>query len=237
MINLTLEKFNADDSFVQSHEDFVPGSYSHLIVKDNGCGIPRANLEHLFEPFYTTKEVGKGTGLGLAMVFGAITSHKGIIKVESEEGKGTGFHVYLPLIEANEANPESSSGEAEEGLGETILIVDDNDTVRENYKAILTSLNYNVIEASNGLEAVDVFIRHQNEVMLIISDLVMPKLGGFEAIKQMEKVRSDVKVIFVTGYDKDEAMKDEGYSENYAVLSKPYSIESLSRAIRKKLDS
>ena len=236
-IKIILEKFDADDAFAQIHDNFNVGSYAHLIVKDNGCGIPKANLEHLFEPFYTTKEVNKGTGLGLAMAFGAITSHKGIIEVESEEGKGSSFHVYLPLIESSKVGSLPSSEEVIEGRGETILIVDDNDTARESNKEILTSLNYKVIEASDGVDAVDTFNRFQDKIMLIVSDLVMPRLGGLDAIRQIEKIRSDVKVIFVTGYDKDEVLKGEDYSEDYAILSKPCSIERLSRTIRAQLDS
>lgn len=236
-IKFILEKFDTDDAFVRIHDDFNTGSYAHLIVKDNGCGIPSANLEHLFEPFYTTKEVNKGTGLGLAMAFGAISSHKGIIEVESEEGKGSSFHVYLPLIESSTKVSAASNGEILEGCGETILIVDDNNTARESNKEILTSLNYKVIEASDGLDAIDTFKRHQNKIMLIVSDLVMPRLGGLDAIRQIENVQPDVKVIFVTGYDKDEVLKGEDYSDKYIILSKPCSVERLSQTIRNQLDS
>ena len=236
-INFTLKKFNADDAFVQNHEGSILGPYAHLIIEDNGSGIPKQDLEHLFEPFFTTKEVGKGTGLGLAMVFGAISSHQGIIEVKSEEGKGSNFHVYLPLIEKTQSLSESLNTGTIEGRGETILVVDDNDSVRINNKEILTSLNYKVLEASDGLEAVDVFCRNQNEVRLVVSDLVMPKLGGLDAIRQMKKVHPDLKVIFVTGYDKNEVLEGESDSDSYTVLSKPFSTEDFSRAVRDKLDS
>ena len=235
-IEMALEKFDANDAFVRVHDDAHVGPYAHLIIKDNGCGIPKDKIEHIFEPFFTTKEVGKGTGLGLAMVFGLVSSHKGFIEVTSSEGQGTCFHVYLPLIKPKRGSSSLSSGDAINGFGETILVVDDNEIVRKGNVEILKSLNYQTLEASDGLEAIDMFASHQDKVMLVLSDLVMPRLGGLDAIKEMEKVQPNVKAIFLTGYDRDDVLIAGENPDNRVILSKPLNVVKLSHAIREQLD-
>jgi len=234
-IIISLAKFHADDAFIESHPNFKAASYVHLSVEDNGSGIPQHQMKHIFEPFFTTKEVGKGTGLGLAMVIGAIKTHHGFIEVESREGEGSTFHIYLPLQKSNAIDSASAYTEVIEGHGEVILIVDDNAEVRSSSAAILESMNYKVIEASDGLEAVAVFGSNQDDIALIIMDLVMPRLGGMEAFKRIREVQPNVDVIFSTGYDKEIALKGEGYLSEYTVLSKPYNIEKLSKTISDKL--
>ena len=236
LITVTLETFQTDDAFNKKHAYFKSGAYALLSVQDNGCGIPEHQIKQLFEPFFTTKEEGKGTGLGLAMVFGAIKTHKGYIEVESRKGKGSSFHVYLPLQESTELSPALSNAEIIKGNGEKILIVDDNESVRKSSKEILESINYKVIEASDGLEAVALYTSNQDEVSLIITDIVMPRLGGIEAIKQIREICADVKVIFSTGYDKDKVLKGASLSKDI-ILSKPHNIENLSKTIREQLAS
>jgi len=171
-------------------------------VEDNGSGIPEYLLEHLFEPFFTTKEPGKGTGLGLAMVFGAIKTHQGFIEVESSAGKGALFHVYLPLLDAgSESALTLQKRETVKGHGETILLVDDEPHVLEIGKEVLQTLGYQVLEATNGLEAIDMFTANQEQISLIITDLVMPILGGEKAVARIREIRPEMKVIFVSGYD------------------------------------
>ena len=236
-ITIRLETYLVEDDFFEKHPYFAPrASYAHLSVEDNGCGIPVHQLKHVFEPFFTTKQEGKGTGLGLAMSFGAIKTHDGHIEVESAEGKGTIFHVYLPLVESVDSASISLNEGPVQGHGETILVVDDNAFVLKSGREILEDLNYKVLEASDGLEAVDVFSHNQSEVTLIITDLVMPRLGGVEAVKRIRKIRSDVKVIYATGYDKAEALIGD-ISDKEEVISKPYNIHELSMSIRKKLES
>ena len=235
-INIGLEKLHVDDSFIQSHPDLKATAYVNLSVKDNGCGIPPHQIKHLFEPFFTTKEVGKGTGLGLAMVFGAIEIHHGFVEVESTEGKGTTFNVYIPLLERERIASESSAEKVQKGHGEKILVVDDNEYIRSSTREILESMNYKVIEASDGLEAIDLFTTRKDEIQLIIMDLVMPKLGGVEAVNRIKEICDNVKVIFSTGYDKDSVLKGNAPSNEYPVLSKPHNIEKLSMTIRKLLE-
>lgn len=205
-----------------------------ITVKDNGCGIPECHIGNIFEPFFTTKEKSKGTGLGLAMAFGAIKTHSSYIEVNSKQGKGSTFHIYLPLLNNLEANYEALNNDIIDGHGEVILIVDDNDPARISLKNILESLNYKVLEASDGVKAVNLFADFKNEIELIIIDVVMPRLGGVEAVNQIRSIQSNAKVIFATGYDKDEAMKGE-YLAADIVLSKPYKIKELSQSVYTQL--
>lgn len=239
LINIRLEKFYPNADFIGAHPYFKPDYYAHLSVEDNGGGIKEAQVEHIFEPFFTTKEVGKGTGLGLAMVFGAVKRHDGFIEVESVEGAGATFHVYLPLIDAEDDTYVPSlrriSPSYEEGH-ETILVVDDDAFVLEIAREVLEDLGYQVLEACNGLEAVDVFTENQDKISLVITDVVMPKLGGIKAAEQIREIRPDMKIIFATGYDKSATLPSKVLASGSRILSKPYDIELMSQMIRKELD-
>ena len=238
VILLKVEEFERDEVFLNKHPDIECRLLAHLIVEDNGCGIPQNMIDHLFEPFFTTKEVGNGTGLGLSMAYGAIQSHHGVIEVESMIGKGSSFHIYLPLIEEKVIDIVSEEEiETVPGNGELILVVDDNAGVRNTVKENLKRLNYKILEASDGLDAVDIVTANLDDISLIIIDVVMPRLGGVKAVERIRKIRPDIKVIFSTGYDKDETLKNDMPSDKYVILSKPYSVAQLSQVIRKKLDS
>jgi len=237
-ITISLKPFHADEMFIKNHTNSRVGSYAHLVIEDNGCGIPNNKLEHLFEPFFTTKEQGKGTGLGLAMVFGAINTHSGFVEVESIEGKGSSFHVYIPLLETEHVAPSLQQEQGIiQGYGEMILLVDDEEHIREVGREVLEELGYQVIEASDGLEAVDIFISNQDKIALIIMDIVMPRLGGVKAIERIRGIRPDIKVIFSTGYDKEATLPDKMQPSEAVILSKPFNIETLSKTIREHLDS
>lgn len=237
-IIIKLRTFDTDPNFIKNHKYFKPGTYAHLSIADNGCGIPENQLEHLFEPFFTTKEQGKGTGLGLAMVFGAIKNHDGFIEVESFEGKGSTFHIYLPLINGDIISTDSSQAEKiVQGNGKTILFVDDDAQIRETSKAVLESLGFQALIAADGLEAVDVFIAKQKQIALIIMDVVMPKLGGISAAERIKKIQPDMKIIFATSYDMNSSIPGLPALEKAVVLSKPYTVELLSKKIRAQLDS
>ena len=237
-ISIQLNTFVADDNFRKAHGDFKSGRYAHLSVSDNGCGIPADQIEHLFEPFFTTKEQGKGTGLGLAMVFGAVKNHHGYIEVESIEGKGTAFHLYLPQRE------DSSNGDAlvkqeekaEHGNGETILLVDDDPNVVAIGRELLESMQYSVLTAANGQEAIEVFSAHSQDIALILMDIVMPSMGGVEAAGTIRQINPDINIIYCTGYDKDASIPGN-IPEGSEVFSKPYDIIQLSKAIRKRLQA
>jgi len=237
-ISLSLDEFEADAEFRHLHPSIKSSSFAQLTVSDNGCGISQENLDHIFEPFYTSKEIGVGTGLGLSMVYGAIESHGGIIEVESVPGEGTSFNIYLPLMEEKESVLTDYEGdELVGGDGEVILIVDDNADIRQSTKGVLESIGYKVLEAFDGLDAVEVFTAHHNDIALVLMDVVMPRLGGVKAVERIFAIDPQVKVIFATGYDKDDTLKGEMPSDDYLVISKPCHIEMLSRVIREQLAS
>jgi len=231
-ITIALEAFETDESFISKHPYFLRAAYAHLSVKDNGCGIPENHIEHLFEPFYTTKEVGKGTGLGLAMVFGAIKTHRGYVEVESIEGKGSTFHIYLPLIEEKVPDVSQAPDSVEEGVGETILLADDDENVRETTLEVLKALGYRVLVAENGEQAVALFRENLEVIDLVLSDLVMPVMGGHEAVQAMRQIKPDMKAIFASGYDSN----GDAHLDNELVIKKPFVVEELSRLISQQLN-
>ncbi|NWF39353.1 PAS domain S-box protein [Mariprofundus sp. NF] len=237
-VSLSLDEFEADAEFSHLHPSMSGTRFARLTVSDNGCGISKEQQEHIFEPFYTSKEVGTGTGLGLAMVYGAIESHGGIVEVESTPGEGSSFYIYLPLLEEKQSviSPEDCDAIIS-GQGETILVVDDNADIRMSTKEVLESIGYNVLEASDGLEAVEIFSTSHRVISCVLMDVVMPRLGGVKAVERMCGIDPDVKVIFTTGYDKEDALKGEMPSSDYLILSKPCHIEMLSRVIREQLDA
>jgi PAS domain S-box-containing protein len=237
-IRLKLEKFEADETFLSLYPEVKGHLFAHIMVEDNGHGINKEDQKHIFEPFFSTKEVGKGTGLGLAMAYGAIQSHGGIIDVKSTLGQGTAIHIYLPLKEEVEfIVKQDDIGETAAGGGETILIVDDNADVRVTTREVLESLGYHVLEAADGLKAVNVFTIHQNDISLVLTDQVMPRLSGTETAKRIRTIRPEIKIIFMTGYDKDEVLQIESCSGEHVILSKPCTVQKLSQAIRNQLDS
>jgi len=237
-ISLTVEQVEADESFMIGHSLTGSRSFAHLVVKDNGSGISDAYKDHIFEPFFTTKEVGAGTGLGLAMSYGTIQAHGGILEVDSTLGNGSSFHIYLPIIA--ERNIESESGyftEVASGNGEFILIADDDAGVRASSKDVLEKLGYRVLEASDGLEAVAVFTANRESISLVIMDIIMPKLGGLQAAERIRALCPDAKVVFSTGYDKERLLKGEMPSDESVFLYKPYSVQNFSQMVREQLGS
>ncbi|WP_161957583.1 bacteriohemerythrin [Mariprofundus sp. EBB-1] len=235
-ITIKLNVFHADDRFVESNPYFKVGDYALLNVEDNGCGIGKDQLDHIFDPFFTTKEQGRGTGLGLAMVFGAIKMHEGYIEVESSLDIGTAFHIYMPMQQLKEIVADASDSPVMTGNGEVILIVDDDEMVRASSREILESMNYQICEASDGLEAIDVFKNNKHDIALAIVDVVMPKLGGIDAVKRIREIQPDVKIIFSTGYDKSEVLSHDQAFSGDVVISKPVNIDELGETIRQLLD-
>ncbi|PIW89029.1 MAG: hybrid sensor histidine kinase/response regulator, partial [Nitrospirae bacterium CG_4_8_14_3_um_filter_44_28] len=180
--------------------------YAEISVIDTGTGMDEKTREHIFEPFFTTKEVGKGTGLGLAMVYGIIKQHHGHISVESEEGKGTAFRIYLPLISDSglrNSDLKSEIQNLKSGMGETILLAEDEEAVRALSKTALEEFGYKVIEASDGQEAVSKFMENKDRIDLFLTDIVMPGMNGREAYERIKKIKPRLKVLFASGYPSD----------------------------------
>ena len=236
-ITVQLSRFIPDGGFIQKYGCSQVERYVHISIADNGMGISNEHLEHLFEPFFTTKEEGKGTGLGLSMVFGAIETHKGFIEVESREGEGTTFHIYIPLLESNEIEiiqVEAETTPVKELGGELILLVDDELQVRETTAEVLESMGYKVLQAEDGIAAEDVFKQHQHACCLVILDIVMPHCGGVEAATNIRKINPNIPVIFMSGYDREKVLKSNQLA-NSQVLSKPIALDKLKSIIRHML--
>ncbi|MES0370748.1 MAG: PAS domain S-box protein [Mariprofundaceae bacterium] len=236
-IHISATSYMADDAFLERHPDMTANEFVHLAVSDNGYGIPKDQVGKIFEPFFTTKEVGQGTGLGLSMVYGAIQSHGGVIDIESEVGRGTTFNIYLPQYLGEIQESQGAVGEIVRGQGETILIVDDDAQVVEVNRELLKSFGYNVIEAYNGREAIEVFEANRDKISLIIMDSVMPVMGGAMAAKRIYQMAPDTKVMFMTGYDNENTLDKELSSLDTRVIFKPCPPDKFSRAIRRELDS
>ena len=213
-----------------------PGRYGVVIISDNGKGMDAETQSRLFEPFFTTKEVGKGTGLGMAIVYGIVRQHKGLIKVMSSPGEGTTFSIYLPLGENKECvlgeNPVAA---APEQGSETILVAEDDPSVRNMVNMVLTKFGYRVILAENGQDVVDSFTANQENVGLVLMDIIMPKKNGIEAFAEIRKLQPEAKVLFTSGYTSD-FIQSRGMEEGVELLMKPVQPVQLLRKVREVLE-
>jgi CheY-like chemotaxis protein len=236
---LTIETGNVELSRnqLQAHPNLVPGTYARLTVRDTGSGMIPEVMAHIFEPFFTTKEVGKGTGLGLATVYGIVTHSGGYIDVNSEPGRGTAFNIFLPAVQ--EALPErgaESGGPAVRAGRETILLAEDEDQVRRVISLALEREGYSVLAGRDGTEALAVAQRHQGPIQLLLTDVVMPGMGGQELADRLLSLRRGIKVLFLSGYTEDFTHFNEELRPGTAILPKPFTVTVLLRKIRELLD-
>ena len=214
-------------------------TYIVLQVSDTGQGMDQATKHRIFEPFFTTKEKGKGTGLGLATVYGILESHGGFVDVDSEVGVGSTFHVYFPtqLISEETSDPQQASLDDVPGGAETILIVEDEVMLQEMLKTILVAKGYQVLTASDGIEALEVYSLHREEIGLVIADIGLPRLAGSEVFLRLKQNNPAIKVILASGF-LEPALKAEmikaGAKE---IIQKPYQPNDFLRSVRKALDT
>ena len=235
-LTIRTEEVFLDKDFIGAHGYGKTGAYALISVNDTGHGMDEKTKGKLFDPFFTTKEVGKGTGLGLSMVYGIIKQHNGYIDVQSELGKGTTFHIYLPLTEtAVEERPPKSIPVLKGGT-ETILIAEDDHYVREFLKEVLIEYGYTVLDASDGEEALQIFIHHKNNIQLLILDVVMPKKDGKETYQEIKTLQHDIKTIFISGYATDILDKKGLPEEELNFISKPISPDELLNKVRELLE-
>jgi CheY-like chemotaxis protein len=237
--NLTIETANVylDEKYAALHMPTKPGAYVMLAVSDSGIGMNNEILQHIFEPFYTTKEVGKGTGLGLATVYGIVKQSSGYIWVYSEVGKGTTFKIYFPQV-SEESSDDITGDKFEEvpGGNETILLVEDEDAVRNLARQILESCGYRVVEAKNGIEALSVYQKSGSEIDLLITDVVMPKMGGRELSEHLTKINPQIRHLYMSGYTDDAIIRHGMISENLNFIQKPFTFEAFAQKVRHLLD-
>jgi len=211
------------------------GNYVLISVADTGTGIDRTSMERIFNPFYTTKEVGKGTGLGLSIAHGIIKQHNGSILVSSEPGKGTTFDIYLPLVEGSSLKEEANRPAPLVNGRETLLVAEDEEIVRLYLKRILEKAGYKVIVAHDGEDAVERFRKH-DDISLIVSDVVMPRKSGKELVEEIRKLKPGIKVVFISGYAADIMHKQGIIEEGSVFITKPFQKNDLLQKIREVLD-
>jgi signal transduction histidine kinase/ActR/RegA family two-component response regulator len=214
------------------------GRYVVLTVTDSGTGMDTATQARLFEPFFTTKEPGKGTGLGLAVVRSIVAQSGGHVTVQSELGRGSTFKVFLPVVEqAERAQPAKRMEEVSPRGSETVLLVEDAQSVRIVIRDYLKNGGYFVLEAETFEEALEFAQKHRGPIHLLLTDVVMPGMGGAELARQIRAVRPDIKVLYMSGYPPRAAGRDEGLEEGAPFLQKPFTSEDLLWSVRRALDS
>ncbi len=228
------------DETVRAHSaQGRPGPFVCLSVSDNGCGIPPENLPRIFEPFFTTKEAGKGTGLGLATLFGIVRQHEGWVGVYSEAGQGTTFRIYLPrLATSPRQNAAPPASRPQHGGDETLLLVEDDNFLRPAIAKVLSQLGYRVLVASNGVEALESWRRHHDEIRLLLTDLVLPGgITGKDLAERLLKTHPKLKVLYASGYSAEIVSKEFPLKEGVNFLTKPFQASKLVQMVRHTLDA
>jgi two-component system cell cycle sensor histidine kinase/response regulator CckA len=263
-LTITTRDVELDEDDSRDHEGAPPGKYVMLTVNDTGSGMDTETQAHMFEPFFTTKAPGKGTGLGLATVYGVVKQSDGWIWVDSEPGQGTTFQIYLPRVEepsveqswVDECKIETikqSDAKASQALGEstsqtapslanspkgteTVLVVEDQDGIRDIVRESLRRNGYQVLIAVDGNEALQMASAYPDPIHLLVTDLVMPNIGGRELAQRLTPLRPNMKVLFMSGYSEHSALDIEATSQSAIVLQKPFSLDALARNVRRVLD-
>ncbi|MBI3669253.1 MAG: PAS domain S-box protein [Acidobacteria bacterium] len=225
-----------DEAYARRHPPLVAGSYVMLAVTDNGIGMDAETQVHIFEPFFTTKDKGKGTGLGLATVYGVVKQSGGYIWLYSEPGRGTTFKIYLPRVEelVEAGRPAPSSAESPQGT-ETILLAEDERDVREVAREFLGLSGYTVLEARNGAQAIEIATHHPGPIHLLVTDMVMPGMGGRELAGRLAPLRPEMKVVYMSGYTEYATVRQGELHENDVLLTKPFTRSLLARTVREVL--
>jgi signal transduction histidine kinase/ActR/RegA family two-component response regulator len=225
------------NDYIKAHGYGKPGKYALLTVTDTGTGMDRKTVERIFEPFFTTKSTGKGTGLGLAIVYGIVKQHGGYISVYSEPGMGTTFKVYLPQIKAVIEYAKPVSAPVPNGGTETLLVAEDDSSVRNLTTAVLQGFGYTVLEASDGEEAIRKYRDNKDTIQLLILDVIMPRKNGREAYDEIRKMNPAVKALFTSGYTEEIIHKKGLLEDGVHFLSKPVSPKELLHKVKAMLDS
>jgi PAS domain S-box-containing protein len=236
-IDIKLNEIELDDQFCSEHAWARPGKYVQLSIRDTGTGMDASTLKHVFEPFFTTKRSDQGTGLGLATVYGIIRQHRGFVDVYSELGHGTVFRIYFPIVAGEKQMQVAQKVAAPQNGSETILLAEDDGTIRKLAKLILESAGYKIIAAEDGEIALDLFSQKKEEIHMLMLDIVMPNKGGIEVFKDIRDQGATLPVLFSSGYSFDNIDDDIFSNGEQSIIQKPYARAALLTKIREVLDS
>jgi PAS domain S-box-containing protein len=239
-IEIKVETIDLDASYAVKNQDLQPGPYVMLTVTDNGVGMDEDGIEHIFEPFYTTKELGRGTGLGLSTAYGIIKQHGGSISVFSQKGRGSAFEIMLPRVTlTKEESVEENTCQVDDIIGghETILVAEDSEIVRLLACDMLEVLGYKVLVAKDPGQCIDLVKHHQGVIHLLLTDIIMPKMNGKELYDVLNDLKPGLKVIFMSGYTSNIIRQDNIINKKTNFIQKPFSIYKLASIIRQTLDS
>ncbi|GIW81290.1 MAG: hypothetical protein KatS3mg105_3097 [Gemmatales bacterium] len=236
-LTITTENTELDEEFTSRHPGLTPGEYVCLVFHDTGCGMDAETLAHIFEPFFTTKDAEKGTGLGLATIYAIVKQNRGHIQVASIPGQGSLFEIFLPRVdESPDVIPQRKVESLQAKFNEVILIVEDEDLLRDYIRKALKRRGFSVLEARNGYDAIRLLKEHTGPVHLVLSDVVMPRLSGPAMYRQLQRLRPELKVVYMSGYI-TESVSDLGLDgPDVQLLRKPFIMDDLLRKVREVLD-
>ncbi|MEW6600838.1 MAG: ATP-binding protein, partial [Nitrospirota bacterium] len=236
-ITIETELLKLEKEFISHHGYGKPGTYAVLTFTDTGTGMDNETMQSIFEPFYTTKESGKGAGLGLSIIYGIVKQHNGHINVSSVPGKETSFKIYFPFVDSDVTEKNVMKPLDLAGNAETVLVAEDETEVRNSTKYILESFGYKVIEAVDGEDAVKKFIDNRDNIDLLFFDVIMPHMDGREAYEEIRKMNTDIKVVFASGYSAEIIEKKGIITDGFVLVSKPVSPDKLLTTIKEVLNN
>ncbi len=240
-LSIETGNFTCEPGFCALHAECHPGDYVWMRVSDTGCGMPPEVLEHIFEPFFSTKSFGQNSGLGLATVHGVVRQNNGFITVESRPGQGTTFQIYLPRCETKDA-PKAAISRPAPAAGpranskETVILLDDEGSVLAYGQRMLARLGYTVLPARNAQEVLDLVLNHRPPIHLLVTDVIMPDMSGRELALQVAGLRPEIKFLFMSGFTAEQLARDGALDPDVFVLQKPFSGETLATEVRAVLD-
>ncbi len=236
VLTITTQNKTLDEKFCRGHLGAVPGEHVLVGISDTGHGMDSETLAHIFEPFYTTKEKGRGTGLGLAMVYGIVANHNGYIECKSKPDRGTSFNMYFPVFNGIAEYTEEVNSASSQGGYETILLVDDEEFIRNLGRQMLTGFGYTVLTASDGTEALEIYGKKHRNIDLIILDLTMPGMSGSRCLRELLKINPGAKVIIASGYAENGPEMETITAQTRGFIGKPFKISAILGLIRKVLE-
>jgi CheY-like chemotaxis protein len=227
-----------DDEYTRQHVGVEPGCYIMLAVSDTGVGMDSETLAHIFEPFFTTKGNGKGTGLGLSTVYGIVRQSGGNIWVYSEPARGSSFKIYFPRVDGQCEEREMVAPPAGRARGtETVLLAEDDETVRGLVREVLQQRGYLVLEARNGMEALEMADGHNGRIDLLVTDVIMPHMSGRELVERLRPLHPETRILFMSGYTDNAVVPQVDLAPGTEFLQKPFAPENLARKVREVLDA